>query len=106
VLVQAVSDPFERRAFPGPKGSGQIGHHFEQLDTARIIVKIPRVQLFKGQLKTIKMEIFKLKPGNEIKRIDSKIFKTLMKNNHLQSIIKIPAIKLSPQIQQKIQVIK
>jgi len=106
VLVQAISDPFERRAFPGPEGSGKVGHHFEQINTARIIVKIPKVQLLKGKLNTIKMEMFKLKPGSEIKRIDSKIFRSLKSENRLQSVVKIPTLKLAPQIKQRMKVIK
>jgi len=102
VLVQAIPDPFELRSFPGPEGSGQTGHHFEQAKTARLIVKIPTSKATLKQLPTIKMDLYKLKPGYQIQKINQTIFNKLKLDNRLKTVVKIPSLKLAPLIKQKL----
>lgn len=101
VLLQSVSDPFEMRAFPMPgDGDSDVeGHHFSSTQAAQIIIKVPNIGGIKNKLNSIKMDIFKLKPGYEIQRLDLNIFNQLMREDRLQPILKLPAVKLAPQIQ-------
>jgi len=103
VLVQAIPDPFELRSFPGPEGSGQTGHHFEQAKTARLIVKIPTSKATLKQLPTIKMDLYKLKPGYQIQKINQTIFNKLKLDNRLKTVVKIPSLRLAPLIKQKMR---
>ena len=102
VLVQAIPDPFEMRSFPGPAGSGLTGHHFEQAPTARLVVKIPAGKAILRKLSTIKMDLYKLKPGSQIRTIDQKTLKKLQFDKRLKTIVKLPSLKLAPQIKQKL----
>jgi len=102
VLVQAIPDPFEMRSFPGPEGSGLAGHHFEQAKTARLIIKIPSGKAAIKQLSTIKMNMYQLTPGYQIRKIDSKIFNKLKLDKRLKTIVSLPSLKLAPLIKQKL----
>lgn len=101
VLVQAIPDPFEMRAFPAPKGSGLEGHHFEKAKVARMVVRVPTNKVSLQQLSTIKMDLYRLNVGKPIEKIDRTIFNKLKLDKRIKTITTIPAIKLAPQIREK-----
>jgi len=102
VLVQAIADPFQMRSFAGPEGSGLKGHHFEESETARIVVKMPSTREIDRNLHTLKLEMYRIKAGPEINKIDLKVFNKLQKEKRLKTVIRIPAAKLAPQLKQKL----
>jgi len=104
VLVQAIPDPFEMRAFPGPKGSGMEGHHFEKANVARLVVRVPTSKVNLQQLSTIKMDLYKINKGKPIEKIDRAIFNKLKVDKRIKTIMTIPAVKLAPQIRQKMMI--
>lgn len=103
--TKAITDPFEMRSFP-TQDHDEVGHHFVQAKKARLIVKVPRADFIKKNIKSLNIQMFKLKPGKSIQTLDFKVFEKLQSEKRLEKLFEITPKVLSPQINQKLQVIK
>jgi hypothetical protein len=70
VAAEGVIDPFELRAFPGPKGSGFEGHHFQPADSALIVVKIPGATLADAARQGLAVRLYRVQSEHRLEKLD------------------------------------
>jgi hypothetical protein len=100
VAVQALSDPFEMRSFPGPADPSRVGHHIERAKTATLVVKVPKTSLASVNLDKLEVRLYKMKADTPIEKINLESVAKLKQNNLLEMRLDIPGSKIAPQILQ------
>ena len=104
--VQAIPDPFEMRAFPPPQDNGVQGHHFEQAQTARIVMTLPKATAVQQRMDQLQLKFYKWKPAAHVHSIDINSFQQSLKNKELEKVVDIPAKTLSPQLKQSLKTLQ
>lgn len=100
LAVEALPDPFEAHSFGGPPGTPQALHHFERLDEATVVVKVPKARL-ESPLVNLSIELFKLESGAPLEKVNPEVLRELKQDRRLRSLAVAPAQKLAPQIRAK-----
>jgi hypothetical protein len=100
---QGMADPFERRAFAGPKNSKQEGHHFESLEEADVIVKIPGAKLSDTDLDQLALNFYQSEDNNHIEKLDAMALQDLKDKHKLRRLSEIPFKSLGEEIKLRSQ---
>lgn len=110
IAVQAVQDPFVLRAFPESSGDkhdeGSHGHHFSKVKDANIVIKVPNFTKAVSLLDQLELKLFKLSEGPEINRINPRVFKQLLDEYRLETIIEVPVDRFSGDIKEQLELRK
>ena len=99
--IQGMADPFERRAFPGPKESKLEGHHFDSTEEADIIVKIPNTRLSDAALSEISLAFYEYQGSSHIDKLDKEVLAELKAKHQLKRFSEMPARTLGQAIQER-----
>jgi hypothetical protein len=103
---QGIADPFERRAFAGPKNSKQEGHHFESNEEADVIVKIPGAKLSDTDLEQLALTFYQSEDNNHIEKLDAVALQDLKAKHKLRRLSEIPFKSLGDEIKSRSQPLK
>jgi hypothetical protein len=105
--VQAIPDPFEMRAFPPPQDTAmQTGHHFQQADTARIVLTLPNASAVQQRMDQLQLNFYKWTPKMHVHDIDVEQFQRALKGKELKKVVDIPAKDLSPQLRANLKALQ
>lgn len=105
--VQAIPDPFEMRAFPPPQDTAmQTGHHFQQADTARIVLTLPNAGAVQQRMDQLQLNFYKWTPKTHVHDIDVEQFQRALKGKELKKVVDIPAKELSPQLRANLKTLQ
>jgi hypothetical protein len=101
LAVEAISDPFETRSFPPPKGSSIQGHHIERAQAATIIIKVPQMSLDNPDLDQLAVRLYRIRPEVPLEKIDLAALEGLKQDLQVESLVGSPCGILGFLIRQK-----
>lgn len=98
--TQGLADPFEKRSFPDPKEGKSQGHHFESIEEADIVVKIPNTKLSDAALNDISLAFYEYQGSSHLDKLDKNVLFDLKAKHQLKRFSEIPARALGQAIRE------